>query len=236
MLLPRPAGDAPQQPLDQDPSALCSYRMRPIIMTGALLWILRRHFSLATNIVDETLRDYTWTKDDGDSIESKITIESITKFAGPSSQALQRRPAIYVKRNTYRPQRVSIGDAFHGDNPSQQQSVAPGGGNYAVDSGERFGLFIGGSHTVFCVAGVEAEAEALGTEVFFEFLEFASLIRRDLNLYRFYPTEMGAAQRLEESDEHWAVPIVVVYAFEHDWILRSEEPYLKTIELDVTEI
>ena len=232
MPLPDPITNVPSQQLDKEVSALCSERIRPIVITGALLWLIRRHFADANNIVDAALREYVW---DADTEKSTITIESITKFSGASSQAVQLRPAVYVKRNVYRPQRISIGDRFHGRRPGLVP-VDSGGRNYAVDTADKFGLFIGGSHTFFCVGGAEAEAEAVGTEVFFELVEFTPLIRRDLDFHRFFVTEMGPAQRLEESDEHWAVPIVVVYAFEHDWLLRPEEPLLKTISINTDEL
>jgi hypothetical protein len=219
-----PVTGGAQLSLDNTPSAICTLGVRPIMMTGAILWLIRRHFSSADYIVDENLRKYVWHNS---AEESTISIESVTRFSGPPSQALEKRPAIYVKRNTWSSQTVGLGHKFQ-NAPQAVLRGKPVGGSLEV-----FGLGLAGSHTVFCIGGREAEAEALGTEVFYELLEFSPLIKRDLGLYKLDVAQMAEAQRLEESDEHWAVPIVVSYVVQHNWKLTPEELALKTVQLTV---
>jgi hypothetical protein len=59
-------------------------------------------------------------------------------------------------------------------------------------------------------------------------MEFAPLIRQDFDLNKFQVMEMGGLAKLEESHEHWVVPISVAFAFNHDWELRQDLPAFKT--------
>jgi len=222
-----PVTDVSPQMLDKNPSALCTIGRPPLVMTGSILWILRRHFGNPAWIVDEDLKDYVWTDN---TVTNKIAIEPITKWPGEPTQALQRRPAVYVKRNTYGRVKLGIGDKYQmGAKPTIDKSVLSG--DNAIDSGTMYGVILAGSHTVFCIGGTGSEAEAVGTEVFFELLEFSPVIRKDLGLNKFYVMEIGGISKLEESHEHWVVPVTVTYAFNHDWALKQDLPLLKTISL-----
>ena len=215
--------------LDVGPSALCTLGRPPLVMTGAILWILRRHFSTANWIKDEDLKAYIWNND---TTRSKIAIESVVKWNQQPTQTVQQRPAIYVKRNTYGRVKLGIGDQYQlGRNVGVDK--AGGIGNNVFDAGTQFGVAIAGSHTVFCVGGTGAEAETVGTEVFFEMLEFTPIIRRDLGLNKFQVMEMGGIAKIEESHEHWVVPVTVTYAFNHDWTLFKDAPVIKSVSLTV---
>ena len=214
--------------LDPEPSALCTLGHPPLVMTGALLWILRRHFSNTDYIQEQALKAYTWSRT---AEESKVMIESITKWQGAPTQTLQMRPAIFVKRNTYGRVKLGLGDKYQGSGVKPEVDNLDQLSDNAVNSGSKFEVIVAGSHTVFCIGGTGAEAEAVGTEVFFELLEFTPLIRRDLDLNKFQVMEMGGVSKLEESKEHWAVPVVVTYAFNHVWTLKQDAPTLKGISL-----
>lgn len=216
--------------IDPEPSALCTIGRPPLVMTGALLWILRRHFANADYIQEPVLKDYTWNKD---ATKAQIMIESITKWQGAPTQTMQMRPAIFVKRNTYGRVKLGIGDRYQGSGVKPEVDNEGQLSDNAVNSGAKFEVIVAGSHTVFCIGGTGAEAEAVGTEVFFELLEFTPLIRRDLDLNKFQVMEMGSVSKLEESKEHWAVPVVVTYAFNHVWTLKQDAPLLKSVSLTV---
>ena len=215
--------------VDPEPSALCTIGRPPLVMTGALLWILRRHFANVDYIQDSMLKQYVWSKD---ATSSQIMIEPITKWPGAPTQTTQLRPALYVKRNTYGRIKLGIGDRYM---PGGKPVVDNSGelSDNALNSGSKFEVIIAGSHTVFCLGGTGAEAESIGTEVFFELLEFTPLIRRDLDLNKFQVMEMGSVSKLEESKEHWAVPVVVTYMFNHVWELKQDAPILKGVSLIV---
>lgn len=215
--------------VDPEPSALCTIGRPPLVMTGALLWILRRHFANTEYIQDENLKQYVWNKTP---TESQIMIEAVTKWPGAPTQTLQLRPAIYVKRNTYGRVKLGIGDKYMPGGKPVVDNLNQLSDN-AIDSGSQFEVIIAGSHTVFCLGGTGAEAEAVGTEVFFELMEFTPLIRRDLDLNKFQVMDMGGVSKLEESKEHWAVPVVITYAFNHKWTLKQNAPKLKGVSLTV---
>ena len=215
------------QSIDAEPSALCTLGHPPLVMTGSIIWILRRHFAQSRNIVDPDLKDYVW--DEGVT-ESKITIESVSRWTGTPTQAVQQRPGIYIKRNKYGRVKLGIGDRYMLGSNSTVASL-DGSPHNAIDSGTRYGVIIVGSHTIFCVGASGAEAEAIGTEVFFELMEFTPLIRRDLHLNKVDVMEAGGLSKLEESEEHFVVPVTLTYAFNHDWALRQDAPRLKSVTL-----
>lgn len=213
--------------IDPEPSALCSIGRPPLVMTGALLWILRRHFANAAYIVDPALSKRTWSNTPE---QSNIMIESVTQWPGPATQTLQARPALLVKRNTYGRVKLGIGDRHMPEGKPIVDNTNDLDDN-AVDAGVKFEVIIAGSHTVFCIGNTGAEAETVGTEVFFELLEFTPLIRRDLGLNKFQVMEIGGVNKLEESKEHWVVPVTVTYMFNHVWELNEDAPKLKGFTL-----
>ena len=167
--------------------------------------------------------------------KSNIMIESVTRWPGPQTQTVQMRPAILVKRNTYGRIKLGIGDKYMmGGKPSIDNLNDLGNtSNNAIDAGTQFEVIIAGSHTVFCIGTTGAEAETIGTEVFFELLEFTPVIRRDLGLNKFQVMEIGGINKLEESKEHWVVPVTVTFMFNHTWTLTQDAPKLKGVSLTV---
>lgn len=224
---PRFTGVASPEVVDASPSALCMIGRPPLVLTGILLWVLRNHFSSALDIVDESLKSYVWTSA---TETTKIAIEPITKWPGDPTQALGRRPAIYVKRNSYRRAKLGIGDKYQfGSNLSVDTET--GLGHTTYQRGSMYGVALEGTYTVFCIGGTGAEAESVGTEAFFELVEFAPIIRRDFDLARFEIVEMGALAKLEEAKEHWVVPINVSTVFYHDWELTQQMAIFSGVKL-----
>jgi hypothetical protein len=197
-------------------------------MTGMLIWILRRHFANPGNIVEEELRDKIWR----DGNDQGIAIDSATKFFGTPTQNIQQTPAIAIKRNTFKGTKLGIGDRYQGGIVGIRPGTRGSDHDFAVDSRQRHGVLIVGSHTVFCIGGRAGEAELVGTEAFFELLEFKQQIREDFGLTRLEIGELGGISKLEESDEHWAGPIVVSWAFRHDWMITPIGLPLKTVSIN----
>ncbi len=223
-------GVAAPRLIEEELSSLCATGLAPgLILSGAILGLCRQHFSSTFNIVDPELRTLIWSaapelerSGQGTSVTSKICIEMVTRWAPP---LVAKRPGIFVKRNGRKPQRLAIGDRYHGRAP----------GHYQFDMGIRYEVLLLGSYTLFCVARTGAEADALGTEVQLRLLEFAPVIRQDLNLARFEPMEMSEASVLEESTQHFAVAVPVAYAFTHGWRLAASAPVLKTADIRTSE-
>jgi len=225
--LPLPNTNAPQW-VEQDPSSICTTGKPPQVVTGMLLWIMRRHFSEADYIVNEDLKDCIW---DSDSTKSQITIEPITKWNGAPTQTLQQRPAIYIKRNAYTNSRIGIGDKYMIGTKGRVDNSASVG-HTTVNGSTGYGTLLVGSYTLFCIGQTGAAAEAVGTEAYFELLEFAPLISRDFGFNKFQVMEMGGINKLEESMEHWVIPVTVGCVHAHDWELTVDLPYFKSVSLN----
>lgn len=237
MIAAATGADQQQYDMDNARSSLCTTGKKAMNLTGIMLWVIRRHFQTADYIKDENLKDYVWASQPNDTTstasESQIMIEPVTKVTGVPSQFIQQRPAVLVKRNPLRPTKLGFGDWVM---PLGAPSVDPDrrSYDYSLDTSNRYEVLVVGSHTVFCIGGTGGEAEALGTEVFYELVEFAQLIRRDMDLNTFKIEGMDAVAKLEESKEHFVVPITATYAYFHAWQLTPELPELNAIGLQLT--
>lgn len=214
------------------PSALCSTFQSPLVITGVILKLLQEHFSRKENLIyngtsefgKKQLEGYIW---DPDNTKTNIQIQTSFRY---NVQDIQRRPALYVKRNQWTTQRVAIDDGM---------TINPQPGMNGQKVGEVGGEFhsrlILGSHTIFCVgsAGEGAEAELLGAEVFDFMASFAPVLRRDLKLHRMEVQSVEPIVMLEEATEHFAVPITVAYGFFWTWKLQAVAPWLKSIALEL---
>jgi hypothetical protein len=230
MMALQPVTGASQQQLDSDPSALCTEGLHPFNLMGYMLWVLRRHFSDADWIRDPVLKDKLWVPEPDDTRvdanESKILIEPVTKAYGQIEQIMQQRPALLIKRNRFVPRKIALGDREQGHAFAVTRGQTTD--DYELDTAVRYHVIILGSYTVFGIGNTGGEAESVATEAFFELLEFGQLIRRDAKLNEFRINDMGTVNKLEESEEHFVVPIVLTLSFFHNWKLRPEMPlYLR---------
>jgi len=197
---------APLYSIPEDMSSVCSTGLLPHVLTGVLLQVLRHHFSEPTSIVQSPLKSYVWTPEAN---VSRISIEAVYNW---TPQNIQQRPAVVVKRGQLKTNKVSIGNIMHG---------APTEEGYAE---ERMVVNFKGNHQLFCAARTGSEAELLGAEVAYELLEFSQIIRQQFNFSSFELFEIGQVHRLQESHEHFAVPITVAYQYSHGWVVLRESP------------
>jgi hypothetical protein len=191
----------------------CSFGLTPILMTGFLIQWLGEHFSRRENVEHPELRDVLWSAD----TRNGILIASITDW---DPTAVENRPAVIIKRNSWTPERVAIDDRY----------------TTTLDGYEHYYAIMRGSHTIFCLAGEGGEVEILGAEVFRELLGFSSLIRRTLNLKRFGVSELGPVSELQEATENYAVPITVAYASDLRWNIEQDVPKLKRFVLSANPL
>jgi hypothetical protein len=217
-----PAGSKPEVRLDRI-SSLCSYGMRPHVMTGVLRQLLIAHFSDPENIEEPRVRQQlqelgAWKPSDNGLNSGGILIESITRWQPATAD---KRPAVIIKRNTWGWQRIAIGDRAGGND-------FEGSRNYA-------GLWQG-SHTLFCQTPGGAESEFLATEVFKFLLTFGPWIREQMDLKRFMLQEIGGAMEVQEVLQGYAVPVTVAYVAEEAWSLQPYAPRLKRIVLKASDL
>jgi hypothetical protein len=206
-----PAGSASENRFDTV-SALCSLGMRPHVMTGFLKWLLMQHYVDPENLAEIVHRTRFreangWRADE----RTGIYIESVTRWR---PELAESRPALLVKRNEWKWERVTIG--------------GQAGSDY-VEGAEHFHGFWRGSHTVFVVGGKAAEVELLASETNNFLLRAAPQIAEQMSLHRFIPVGMGALAVVEESTKNYAVPLTFAYAAEENWTLTPLAPRLKRI-------
>lgn len=217
-----PSGSTPEPRLDKV-SALCSYGMRPHVMTGVLRQLLLAHFSDPENIEEPRVRRQleqlgAWKPSDNGLNAGGILIESITRWQPATAD---KRPAVLIKRNKWGWQRLGIGDNT---------------GSNVLDGSRSYAGFWEGSHTLFCLAPSGAETEFLATEVVKFLITFGPWIREQMNLFRFVVQEVGGAAEVQEVLQGYAVPVTVAYVAEEAWSLQPYAPRLKRIVLKASEL
>ena len=194
------------------PSAICSLLPRALILTGVFRDTLVHHFAAPEYIEEPDLRQLIWQEGE----RTGIIVESVHRWR---PELTEKRPAVIIKRNAYQNQRFAIGD------------------RHQLTRGHRGDLSYAtwwvGSHTLFCMGGSGAQAELLATEVQRELTEFGPLLQRTLWLHRFQLMGVGEVSELEESTQHFVVPVNVGYAFQETWTLRQQAPTLKRFSLSM---
>lgn len=217
-----PPGTGPENKIDKV-SALCSYGMRPHVMTGFLRQLLIGHFSDPQNVEEPRIRRHVqeiggWQPSQNGLNAGGILIESITRWV---PNMADKRPAILIKRNDWQWVSRVIGD----------RSVE---NLYTGETG--YTGFWEGSHTLFCLAANGAEAEFLSTEVFKFLILFSPTIREHMDLFKFMPTQVGGVGEVQEVMQGYAVPITVSYMAEEVWSLQPYVPRLKRIVFKASDL
>jgi len=217
-----PPASEPENRVDKV-STLCSYGMRPHVMTGLLRQLLIGHFSDPSNIDEPRVRKHiqnlgAWQPVDNGLNAGGILIESITRWL---PQTADKRPAVLIKRNGWKWMRQGIGDSLG-------QNEYTGAAAYA-------GMWEG-SHTLYCLSPNGAETEFLTTEVVKFLINFSPLIRDQMNLHRFIVAEVGGIGEIQEVVQGYAVPVTVSYVAEEAWTLQPYVPRLKRIVFKASDL
>ena len=210
-----------------EPSSLCSTGLQSQILTGVFLQLCRTHFADAENIEEPRLRDYLWVGTEPDYIlpdpaRSKIMIEPVYRW---DTRLIQQRPGIIIKRNTLTPNKKAIRNEMQMINGPTREDMP--------ENSREFYLPISGSHTLFCVATDGGAAELLSTEIARAIYQVAELLISEFGFNTFDLGQIGSVARLEQSKEHFAVPVVFVYSYADYWKLTKQEPRFKGVSLEV---
>ena len=214
------------------PSSLCSTGLQAHLLTGVFLQLLRSHFSSADHIEESRLRQCLWIPKADDPVtadpsRSRILIEPVYRW---DPRQAQSRPAIIVKRNDLQPRnRIGIG---------MNEEISLGGldPSSLPEAGREYYLPFQGSHTLFCIAKDGGSVELLSTEVARELYQFARPITEEFGFENLELAHIGAVARLEESGEHFAVPVTIRYGFYDHWTVTKLAPRLAGVSLSTTTI
>lgn len=204
---PQPARDAcaPQSIIDL--GYLCDNGWQPLLITGFLRDLLARQWGNPQNIISPEMKQYVWSERE----DSGILIESVHRYR---ADLIEKRPAIMLKRNSYRNNPIGFSGQSFGSGFVAYENEKGAITHYVT-------LFVG-SHTLFCIHGTGASTELLATEVQGHLVALMPVIRKHLKLRQFAVTEIGAIQELEESSENYVIPLTVGWCYEHTWKLKEE--------------
>lgn len=215
----------PETPPSKDPaevtstvdlSFLCDNGWQPLLITGFLRDLLIRQWADKTNISSPELQQYLWREDK----TSGILIESVHRYR---DDLVEKRPAILIKRNSFRNIQTGFGGQIFGGGMVAYENEKGAISRHTT-------LFVG-SHTLFCIHGTGASTELLAGEVIGQVLASITPVRKYLGLRQFSVTEVGAIQELEESTENYVVPISISWCYEHVWEMREVSLPLQSVSL-----
>lgn len=200
------------QVINKEPSSLC-FTMDPYILTGVFLQFTRSHFFDSSSIVNEKLKGYLWKDDE----TTRIQIEPSYKWL---PTVTEDRPAIYFKR-----EKVSVNNNVTMGQGAHLSHFESNGNHTGVD----FTNFIRGGHTIICVGQSAGEAENLGLEIFFRYLEYKKPLKKEANLGTLSVGGISPVQQVAENKENWLVYINLSWVYAHNWTLYQEAPILKKV-------
>jgi hypothetical protein len=203
------AGGFPRQNL-QDYNYLCDQLPTINMMQGLIMNILANHFSNAANIIDPTLRQYTW---DPDPAVTKLIL-NIEEDWDPD--VIGRRPAIFLSRQPMTITKLSINDEELGGKLSGVR---------------KFDMLIRGSHSMVCHHMGSAPPDSLAFEAAMLIARVAPILRQWLRLMDFRVTDIGAKEREDDPQDAYKVAVTIPWAFWYPWKIDPVAPVLEFIDM-----
>jgi len=226
--------------------------MRPYIITGMIIQLLKYHFSDPNNIMTGELEGLLWSDvaacqtveentSDSSGSSGSACAEDQPEPAPANSRTLwiggnhdlnlgmgSQRPGIFVKREKVSTKRVTNqkGDATVS---SVQQSEG-------IVRGKKYLKELTGRFSIICVGLSGAEAELLGEEVFYRMLYYAPKIEDDFPLGRFSVNGLTEVTKLDagagEPTNAYSAIVQLSWGLIETWRLVSEAPLLKRTSLN----
>lgn len=208
-----PAGSEPEDRTSRlDPACVMPLDQRTV--TGVLRQFLLHHFSSPDKIINSQLRQQL--EDQGGWSDSGFTAIYIESIAAWKKDQLQSRPAIIIKEGAWRWRRLAGGNLVDMD---PERGVHYFWGQWQ------------GTHTLFCIAKEPGEAQNVATEAARVLQWYARDISAQLRLYGFAVLQLGTVASLEESREHYVVPINVGYVIDEQWSLQQDAPRIHKVSI-----
>jgi hypothetical protein len=181
------------------------------MIQGLIMSMIAHHFSDARNIINPTLRQYTW---DPDVTQTNIII-NIEEDWDP--QITDRRPAVYLTRKAMKVMKLSINDEMQG------------GRN---DGKQHFAVVVEGSHDLIVRGKGGSMTDSLAEEVAFLLVRITPLIRVWLKLVQLRVTDVSDKVR-EEGDpqDAYEARVSVPWAYLYHWETTPSAAVLEFINL-----
>jgi hypothetical protein len=183
-----------------------SSELSRLSVTGLTLELIRELFLKdAHNVINPALVDYYWVSEpegDLDEAKNQILIEEVFSWTPDTAG---QRPAILVRGNKWQDRRVSIGNKVH--------ALTPASGE------EHYTKQVQGSHTIFAIGRTSAQTELLAREVYLYLNSFSPIIVKETCFDRWDVPVLEAVQELEEYEEHFVIPINLIYELSYSWKL-----------------
>ncbi len=204
-------------------SSLCTTGLDPYLITGLLLQELREHFLHGVRIEHSRLQGLRWVPSVADPNTSDV--ERTTILLEPvytwDPRHTQARPAVLVRRDAVKLEN----NRWMGNNMAQPQFGAG-------DGSETHIMPITGGHTLLCIATAAGIVETLAMEVARLFYRSGLVFTRKFPFNSFMVTQVSEVQRIEESDEHFAVAVQLQYAYTDQWTIVQQNPLMKGVNLN----
>lgn len=215
-ILPEPTWNTRGQPVEQEPSALLATGMRPSIVTGVLLQLLRSHFFDVSNIKNTALQVYYWTND---ITTTRMTIEPSYKY---DSKVVENNPSVFVTAGEMQIREFAL------NNQAIHHVDANG-----LFKGIKHAVLLNGNHDIHCIGQTPLEAQLLSEEVFFRLLEFYPAIKQDLNFSEFKPRALTGINKVQNQaggdGVHYSCTIRVDWIYTYSWTINAITPILKKV-------
>jgi len=177
-----------------------------LAVTGLILEMIRKLFSKeGHNIINPALDGYYWVSEpEGDLSEAKnqILIEEVFSWTPEKAGS---RPAVLARGNKWQDRRLTLGDKVQHE-PK-------------VSGEEEYYRHIQGSHTIFAIGRTSAQTELLAREVYLYLNSFSPIILEETCFDRWTVPVLEGVQELEEYEEHFVIPLNLVYELSYSWKL-----------------
>lgn len=207
-----PENTSPENHLRIEPDLFSQPFYRSYLLTGIYLQTLMAHFSDPDNIEDAVVREKIVRNPYRPDQQTGILIQTVSDWR-PETE--EKRPAVLVNRGGVDVTRRGLGDRHSTD---------------FITGKEEFSVELAGSHVLFAICRTSAEADRLGFEVGRLLLAVKDLLGERLNLSTLQVLSIGEAMQVEESNDHYAAPIVIAYHLVESFALQPHVPVLKRID------
>lgn len=253
---PEPEWCIPQEALEPC-SSFWYVGPSPFSLTGVFLRLLQYHFSDPNNIEEPLLKDYIWTPSDSSCLPSGVLDEEgsseesseegyrrctiigeegssqyvqgsrmlIKPSWSQSQEAAQQTPSLLVKR-----------EPFYADRVSMLDRSLVGLNQAGVYEGTEMNVNVIGAHTIICRGKSGGEADLLAQEIYFRFLHYMQIIKKDFQLGNFFPKSVDEVrQRTDEATSTFYTVVRLEWAYVYRWRVIPEAPILKRIGFEYDE-